>query len=124
MIVYAVVDDFLSRRSPLGDAVETFIRREDAERFIEEVRQTIQSCLLGSTGFFARRCRLAGQEPFCERWRANRRLLALALRVARPAVTGVVRPPLVAVNSEPRLSQPKRGTAAASWGARVCGNVA
>jgi hypothetical protein len=23
---------------PLGDAVETFIRREDAERFIEEVR--------------------------------------------------------------------------------------
>jgi hypothetical protein len=24
--------------SPLGDAVDTFIRREDAERFIEEVR--------------------------------------------------------------------------------------
>ena len=24
--------------SPLGDAIETFIRREDAERFIEEVR--------------------------------------------------------------------------------------
>jgi hypothetical protein len=23
---------------PLGDAVETFIRREDAERFVEEVR--------------------------------------------------------------------------------------
>jgi hypothetical protein len=23
---------------PLGDAVDTFIRREDAERFIEEVR--------------------------------------------------------------------------------------
>jgi hypothetical protein len=38
MIVYAVVDDSLSRTSPLGDAIETFIRREDAERFIEEVR--------------------------------------------------------------------------------------
>jgi hypothetical protein len=25
-------------RLPLGDAIETFIRREDAERFIEEVR--------------------------------------------------------------------------------------
>jgi hypothetical protein len=25
--------------SPLGDAVETFIRREDAERFTEEVRR-------------------------------------------------------------------------------------
>ena len=38
MIVYAVVDDALSPDFPLGDAVETFIRREDAERFIEEVR--------------------------------------------------------------------------------------
>ena len=38
MIVYAVVDDALSLDFPLGDAVETFIRREDAERFIEEVR--------------------------------------------------------------------------------------
>ena len=28
----------LGRNFPLGDAVETFIRREDAERFIEEVR--------------------------------------------------------------------------------------
>jgi hypothetical protein len=36
--VYAVVDDSLSPTSPLGDAVETFIRREDAERFVEEVR--------------------------------------------------------------------------------------
>ena len=32
MLVYAVVDDSLSPTSPLGDAVETFIRREDAER--------------------------------------------------------------------------------------------
>jgi hypothetical protein len=38
VIVYAVVDDSLSDSSPLGDAVETFPRRGDAERFIEEVR--------------------------------------------------------------------------------------
>ena len=38
MIVYAVVDDALSPDFPLGDAIETFIRREDAERFINEVR--------------------------------------------------------------------------------------
>ena len=38
MIVYAVVDDALSPDFPLGDSLETFIRREDAERFIEEVR--------------------------------------------------------------------------------------
>ena len=38
MIVYAVIDDSLSLTSPLGDAAETFVRREDAERFVEEVR--------------------------------------------------------------------------------------
>jgi hypothetical protein len=38
VIVYAVVDDALSPTSPLGDSIEMFIRREDAERFIEEVR--------------------------------------------------------------------------------------
>ena len=38
VIVYAVIDDALSQ-FPLGDAVEVFVRREDAERFIEEVRQ-------------------------------------------------------------------------------------
>ncbi len=38
MIVYAVVDDALSPGFPLGDSLETFIRREDAERFIREVR--------------------------------------------------------------------------------------
>jgi hypothetical protein len=38
VIVYAVVDDALSPDFPLGDAVDTFIRREDAERIIEEVR--------------------------------------------------------------------------------------
>jgi hypothetical protein len=38
VIVYAVVDDALSPDFPLGDAVEAFVRREDAERFIAEVR--------------------------------------------------------------------------------------
>jgi hypothetical protein len=31
VIVYAVVDDALSPDFPLGDAVQTFLRREDAE---------------------------------------------------------------------------------------------
>ena len=38
MIVYAVIDDALPPHFPLGDSLEVFIRREDAERFIEEVR--------------------------------------------------------------------------------------
>ena len=38
VILYAVVDDALSPDFPLGDSVETFVRREDAERFVEEVR--------------------------------------------------------------------------------------
>ena len=37
MIVYAVVDDALSPDFPLGVELEVFIRREDAERFLEEV---------------------------------------------------------------------------------------
>jgi len=37
-IVFAIVSAKLSPASPLGDAVETFIRRKDAERFMEEVR--------------------------------------------------------------------------------------
>ena len=36
--VYLVVDDALSPDFPLGVELEVFIRREDAERFIEEVR--------------------------------------------------------------------------------------
>ena len=43
LFVFVVVSTKLSLTSPLGDAVETFIRREDAERFIEEVRATIPS---------------------------------------------------------------------------------
>lgn len=38
MVVYAVVDLSLSVASPLGDSIEVFIRREDAERFVEEIR--------------------------------------------------------------------------------------
>ena len=36
--MYTVVDESLSSTSPLGDAIETFVRLEDAERFIEEIR--------------------------------------------------------------------------------------
>ena len=38
MLVYAVVDNALSPTFPLGDALEVYVRREDAERFIEEDR--------------------------------------------------------------------------------------
>ena len=38
MRVYAVVDDPLSPYFPLGVALEVFIRREAAERFVEEIR--------------------------------------------------------------------------------------
>jgi hypothetical protein len=38
MIVYAVVDDSLSPNFPLKRALEVYVRREDAERFIEEIR--------------------------------------------------------------------------------------
>jgi hypothetical protein len=37
MIVYAVVDETISPTSLLGDAIDVFLRREDAQRFIEEV---------------------------------------------------------------------------------------
>ena len=36
--VYEIIDLRSSLDQPLGDAIETFIRREDAKRFIEEVR--------------------------------------------------------------------------------------
>jgi hypothetical protein len=38
VLVCAVVDDSLSPTSPLGDSLDISCRREDAERFIEEVR--------------------------------------------------------------------------------------
>jgi hypothetical protein len=39
MLVYAVIDRSLSETSPLGDALDVFIRREDAEQFIDDVRK-------------------------------------------------------------------------------------
>ena len=36
--VFVIFDARSSSDHPLGDAVDTFIRREDAERFVEEVR--------------------------------------------------------------------------------------
>jgi hypothetical protein len=38
VLVYAVIDRRSSSEHPLGDAVETLVRRADAERLIEEVR--------------------------------------------------------------------------------------
>jgi hypothetical protein len=38
VIVYAVIDDSSSPTHVLGESVEVFVRREHAERFIEEVR--------------------------------------------------------------------------------------
>lgn len=38
MLIYAIIDIRSSLDHPLGDAIETFIRSEDAQRFIEEVR--------------------------------------------------------------------------------------
>lgn len=38
MIVYTIVDHALSPDLPLGVELEVFVRREDAERFIDEVR--------------------------------------------------------------------------------------
>jgi hypothetical protein len=38
VLVYAIVDTRSSLDHPLGAAVDTFLRREDPERFVEEVR--------------------------------------------------------------------------------------
>ena len=38
MRAYVILDDRSSPTHPLGDAIETFIRRKEAERIIEEVR--------------------------------------------------------------------------------------
>jgi hypothetical protein len=38
VVMYAVVDDALSPTFPLGDSIDVFVRREDAERFVEDVR--------------------------------------------------------------------------------------
>jgi hypothetical protein len=38
VVVYAVVDHALSPYFPLGIELEVFVRRKDAEHFIEEIR--------------------------------------------------------------------------------------
>jgi hypothetical protein len=37
VVVYAVADDSLSRHV-LGDSIDVFVRRKDAQRFIDEIR--------------------------------------------------------------------------------------
>ena len=37
MRVYAIIDALTSPEHPFGEAIEVFIRREDADRFIDEV---------------------------------------------------------------------------------------
>jgi hypothetical protein len=39
VLVCAVIDDSLAPTSPLGDSLDVFVRHEDAERFIEEVKR-------------------------------------------------------------------------------------
>ena len=38
VLVYAIIDLRSSPDHPLGDAIETFVRREHAKRFVDEVR--------------------------------------------------------------------------------------
>ncbi len=47
VIVYGVVDDALSPDFPLGVELEVFIRREDSERFVEEVRGDVDDVGVG-----------------------------------------------------------------------------
>ena len=39
VVVYVIRDERCSLDHPLGDAIEVLIRREDAERFVDEVRR-------------------------------------------------------------------------------------
>ena len=64
VIVYAVVDDALSPDFPLGVELEVFVRREDAERFIEEVRGD-DSELAAKLRIEERELRRAGRFPLC-----------------------------------------------------------
>ena len=60
VIVYAVADDALSPDFPLGVELEVFVRREDAERFIEEVR--------GDDAEVAAKLRIEGRELDAGGW--------------------------------------------------------
>jgi uncharacterized protein (UPF0210 family) len=52
MLVYAVVDDSLSPTSPLGDSIDVFVQREDAQRFVEATRGDVT----GEVGSRTQRC--------------------------------------------------------------------
>jgi hypothetical protein len=56
MVVYTVIDD-RSVSKPLGDAVDTFVRREDAESFFASVRRDDRSSrhIFGSASESSRR---------------------------------------------------------------------
>jgi hypothetical protein len=43
VVVYAVVDISLSPTSPLGDSIDTFVRRQDAEQFSTNVKRDDRS---------------------------------------------------------------------------------
>jgi hypothetical protein len=57
MLVYAVVDDSLSPMSPLGDSLDVYVRCEETERFIEDIR--------GDEPELAKSLRIEEREP---RW--------------------------------------------------------
>ena len=66
MRVYVILDTRASSDHPLGEAVETFIRREDAERFVEGCAATIPSSQLPAdrgAGAGGGRTKLMDQEP-------------------------------------------------------------
>jgi hypothetical protein len=62
--VYAIIDDRSSPGHPLGEAVEVFIRREDADRFIEEVHGD-EAKLAGYVRIELRELRLASVPGGC-----------------------------------------------------------
>jgi hypothetical protein len=69
--VYAVVDTTLSPTFPLGDALEVYVRRDDAERFIDEVRgddpKLARDMRMEEAGASRGRLRLRSQRALGER---------------------------------------------------------
>jgi hypothetical protein len=47
VLAYKILDSTTSPDPPLGQAVEVFIRREDADRFIEDVRRDEPALAVG-----------------------------------------------------------------------------
>jgi hypothetical protein len=78
VVVYAVVDDALSSDFPLGDPLEVFVRREDAERFVE---------IRGDDPELASYPRIEERNPASTRRRRR------GISAAGPAAAAPVRPP-------------------------------